>query len=102
MTACNTSIDAIAGKAIETIENLTASEPPHRLISAVLDEQAGQCGYCLPGILMQAKALLTKTPKPTREQIVQALDSNLCRCGAHNRIVRAIETAAMAGNNDDR
>lgn len=61
-----------------------------------VDEQAGQCGYCLSGILIAAKALLDKNPKPTRGEIALALDGNICRCGSHNRIMRAVEKAAAA------
>ena len=69
-------------------------EHPHPLQQAFLDEQAGQCGYCLAGILISAKALLDKNPKPSRAEIAQALDGNICRCGSHNRIMRAVEKAA--------
>ncbi len=65
-----------------------------RCKQAFIDEQAGQCGYCLAGILISAKALLDRNPQPTRSEIAQALDGNICRCGAHNRIMRAIEKAA--------
>jgi nicotinate dehydrogenase subunit A len=67
---------------------------PHPLQQAFLDEQAGQCGYCLAGILISAKALLDKNPNPSRAEIAQALDGNICRCGSHNRIMRAVEKAA--------
>ncbi|MDP1961647.1 MAG: 2Fe-2S iron-sulfur cluster-binding protein, partial [Reyranella sp.] len=67
---------------------------PHPLQQAFLDEQAGQCGYCLSGILMSAKALLDRNPNPSRVEIVAALDKHLCRCGAHQRILRAVERAA--------
>jgi nicotinate dehydrogenase subunit A len=70
------------------------SNGPHPLQQAFIDEQAGQCGYCLSGILISAKALLDKNPKPTRNEIAQALDDNICRCGSHNRIMRAVEKAA--------
>ncbi|MSP02892.1 MAG: (2Fe-2S)-binding protein [Acetobacteraceae bacterium] len=90
--SCVREISAVAGKRIETVESL-ASHPLHQ---AFLDEQAGQCGYCLSGILMSAKALLDRNNSPTRADMVTALDSNLCRCGAHPRIIRAIERAAAA------
>ena len=96
MMACDVPMWAVQGKSVETIENLSDGEQLHPLQSAFLDEQAGQCGYCLTGIIMRAKALLEGTARPTRQQIVDALDGNLCRCGAHNRIVRAIEKAADA------
>ena len=79
---------------ITTIEGLGTAEQPHPLQQAFLDEQAGQCGYCLSGIIMSAKALLDRNPSPTRAEIVAALDRHLCRCGAHPRILRAVEKAA--------
>lgn len=82
-------IDA-AGRRIETAESLK----DHPLRDAFLAEQAGQCGYCLSGILMSAKALLDQTSHPSRAQIVAALEPHLCRCGAHERILRAVERAA--------
>src|SRR4029434_1437932 len=85
----------IAGKKIVTVEGLANATHPHPLQQAFLNEQAGQCGYCLSGILISAKALLDKNPKPTRAEIAQALDGNICRCGSHNRILRAVEKAAV-------
>jgi nicotinate dehydrogenase subunit A len=85
---------SVTGKSITTVEGLGTPERPHPLQKAFLDEQAGQCGYCLSGILICAKALLDRNPSPTRAEIAQALDDNLCRCGSHNRILRAIEKAA--------
>ena len=84
----------VAGKAVITVEGLGTPERPHSLQQAFIDEQAGQCGYCLAGILISAKALLDRNPQPTRSEIAEALDGNICRCGAHNRIMRAIEKAA--------
>jgi nicotinate dehydrogenase subunit A len=86
----------MAGKSVTTIEGLGTPERPHPLQQAFLDEQAGQCGYCLAGILISAKALLEKNPSPTRKEIALALDGNICRCGSHNRILRAVEKAAAA------
>jgi len=94
--ACDTPLWSAAGKAITTVEGLAKGETPHPLQRAFLDEQAGQCGYCLSGILMSAAALLRDNPRPTEAEIRAALDRNLCRCGAHNRIVRAIQRAAAA------
>src|ERR1700723_1253076 len=85
---------SVAGKSITTVEGLGTPERPHPLQQALLDEQAGQCGYCLSGIIISAKALLDHNPSPTRGEIVRALDKNLCRCGAHPRILRAVERAA--------
>jgi nicotinate dehydrogenase subunit A len=92
--ACSREIGTVAGRSITTIEGLGSAAQPHPLQQAFLDEQAGQCGYCLSGILMSAKALLDHNPSPTRADIVEALDKHLCRCGAHPRILRAVEKAA--------
>jgi nicotinate dehydrogenase subunit A len=92
--SCGKPLSTVAGKAIVTIEGLGARDRPHPLQQAFLDEQAGQCGYCLGGILISAKALLDRNPSPSRAQIAEALDDNVCRCGSHNRILRAVERAA--------
>lgn len=92
--ACAKPMWAVAGKAVTTVEGLGTPEAPHPLQQAFLDEQAGQCGYCLSGILVAAKALLDRNPSPTRREIAEALDQNICRCGAHQRMVRAVEKAA--------
>ena len=92
--SCRKSLATVAGKAIVTIEGMGTPDRPHPLQQAFLDEQAGQCGYCLPGILISAKALLDRNPSPSRVQIAEALDDNICRCGSHVRIIRAVERAA--------
>jgi len=92
--SCSKPVWSVAGKAVTTIEGLGAPARPHPLQQAFIDEQAGQCGYCLSGILISAKALLERNPSPTRPEIAQALDGNICRCGSHNRIMRAVEKAA--------
>ena len=92
--ACSREIGTVAGRSVTTIEGLGSVEHPHPLQQAFLDEQAGQCGYCLSGIVICAKALLDRNPSPTRADIAAALDKNLCRCGAHPRILRAVENAA--------
>jgi len=92
--ACTRDVGTVAGRAVTTVEGLGTPAKPHPLQQAFLDEQAGQCGYCLSGILMSAKALLDRTPDPSRADIVAALDRHLCRCGAHVRILRAVERAA--------
>ena len=92
--ACSREIATVAGRAVTTIEGLGSAAQPHPLQQAFLDEQAGQCGYCLSGIVIGAKALLDRNPSPTRAEIAAALDRHLCRCGAHPRILRAIEQAA--------
>ena len=94
--SCAKPVWAVAGKSVVTIEGLGTKEKPHPLQQAFLDEQAGQCGYCLSGIIVSAKALLDRNPSPTRAEIAAALDGNICRCGSHNRILRAIEKAAAA------
>ena len=93
--SCNAALDAVAGKQITTIEGLAGGDGKlHPLQQAFLDEQAGQCGYCLSGILISAKALLDRNPSPSRADITAALDDNLCRCGSHVRIIKAVERAA--------
>ncbi len=92
--SCTRELGTVAGKAVTTVEGLGTRERPHPLQQAFIDEQAGQCGYCLSGILISAKALLDSNPSPSRSEIAQALDDNLCRCGSHNRIMRAVEKAA--------
>jgi nicotinate dehydrogenase subunit A len=92
--SCTTGLDTLAGRAVTTAEGLKASGALEPLLSAFVAEQAGQCGYCLSGIVMSAYALIARNPAPSRAQIVTALDPHLCRCGAHLRIIRAVERAA--------
>jgi nicotinate dehydrogenase subunit A len=92
--SCGKALSSVAGREIVTIEGLGTRERPHPLQQAFLDEQAGQCGYCLPGIIISAKALLDHNPAPSRAEIAAALDDNICRCGSHIRILRAVERAA--------
>lgn len=92
--SCDTPLWAVAGKQVVTIEGLGTPERAHRLQRAFIAEQAGQCGYCLSGIMMSAEALLARTPDPTEAEVRAALDRHLCRCGTHNRIVRAVLRAA--------
>jgi nicotinate dehydrogenase subunit A len=92
--SCGKPLSTVAGKEIVTIEGLGTPGRPHPLQQAFIDEQAGQCGYCLAGILISAKALLDRNPSPSRAEIAKALDDNICRCGSHARILRAIERAA--------
>ena len=99
---CARAVLSVAGKTITTIEGLGSPEQPHPLQQAFLDEQAGQCGYCLSGILISAKALLDRNPSPSRADIAQALDGNICRCGSHNRIIRAVQKAAASIREDAR
>jgi nicotinate dehydrogenase subunit A len=95
--SCVLRVEAAEGHAVTTLEGLGTIEHPDPLQQAFIDEQAVQCGYCINGMIMAAKALLKANPHPTRDDIKQALDGNLCRCGTHMRIVRAIERAAKAG-----
>jgi nicotinate dehydrogenase subunit A len=88
---------AAAGKDITTVEGLGSPERPHPLQRAFIAEQAMQCGYCISGILISAAALLSRNPDPSEAEVRSALDRNLCRCGAHNRIVRAVLRAAKEG-----
>ena len=91
--SCATPVKAVAGKPVLTIEGLGEGRL-HAIQQAFLNHHAFQCGYCTPGMIMSAHALLLKTPRPTRDQIVRHMDDNLCRCGSHLRIVEAIQEAA--------
>ena len=95
--SCVTSASAVAGQEIVTLEGLSANGKPGKLQQAFIDEQAMQCGYCVSGIIMRAQALLDQNPKPTEREVRLALDGNLCRCGAQNRMVRAVLRAAQEG-----
>jgi nicotinate dehydrogenase subunit A len=95
--SCVTPVGQLENKAITTIEGLGTKEKPHPLQKAFMEEQAAQCGYCANGMILTAKAFLDKNPQPTEAQIRKALAANLCRCGTHNRIVRAIQRAAKGG-----
>ncbi len=92
--ACTREVASVAGKTVTTVEGLSKNGALHPLQQAFLDEQAGQCGYCLSGILVSASALLARNPRPSRADIVAALDPHLCRCGMHNRVIRAVQRAA--------
>lgn len=92
--ACDTPLWAVEGKAVVTVEGLGRGDVLHPLQQAFIDEQAAQCGYCLSGILVSAAALLELNPQPDEAQVRAALDKHLCRCGSHNRIVRAVLRAA--------
>jgi len=91
--SCVMPLAAVKGKVI-TLEGLGSEARPHPLQRAFIEEQAVQCGYCINGMIMQSAALLTRTPKPTEDQIRQELAANLCRCGTHLRILRAVMRAA--------
>ena len=92
--SCVTPIAAVRNRHIITLEGLGAAAKPHPLQAAFIEEQAAQCGYCIGGMILVAKVLLENYPHPSEEQIKQALEGNLCRCGTHLRIVRAIQRAA--------
>lgn len=94
MTACDMPMWSVADKDVVTVEGLGSVDAPHALQRAFISEQAMQCGYCVPGILVSAAALLKRTPSPTEAEVRAALDRNLCRCGSHNRMVRAVLRAA--------
>jgi nicotinate dehydrogenase subunit A len=92
--SCVTAVSALGAKSITTLEGLGSRDRLHPLQKAFIEEQAAQCGYCTNGMIMTAKALLDRTPKPTEAQIKKALAANLCRCGTHNRVVRAVLRAS--------
>jgi aerobic-type carbon monoxide dehydrogenase small subunit (CoxS/CutS family) len=98
LRSCSLPIADVAGKRVFTIEGLARDGRIHPLQDAFMKHDALQCGYCTPGMIMNAYGLLMKNPDPTREEIVQGMDNNLCRCGAHVRIIAAIESAAIEMN----
>jgi nicotinate dehydrogenase subunit A len=95
--SCDVPASAVVGKAITTLEGIGTAERPHPLQRAFIEKQAAQCGYCLSGIIMSAKALLDAQPRPSEAQIRAALEGNLCRCGTHTRILKAIRAVAEGG-----
>jgi aerobic-type carbon monoxide dehydrogenase small subunit (CoxS/CutS family) len=92
--SCSIPVSDVAGKNVITIEGLAKDGKLHHVQQAFVDHDAFQCGYCTSGMIMNAVALLMKNPKPSREQIIKGMEDNYCRCGAHIRIIKAIETAA--------
>ena len=92
--SCVTPVSAVQNKPVTTLEGLGTTKKLHKIQQAFIDEQAAQCGYCINGMIMTTKALLDKTPKPTDMEIKRALDGNLCRCGTHIRILRAVKRAS--------
>jgi nicotinate dehydrogenase subunit A len=96
--SCDVPVSAVEGKAVTTIEGIGTADEPHPLQRAFVHEQAAQCGYCISGIIMTAKALLDVNPAPTEAQLREALAGNLCRCGTHTRILRAIRSVAAGGS----
>jgi len=94
--SCVTPISALEASEITTLEGLGSIDKPHALQQAFIEEQAAQCGYCTNGMIMSAKELLDRNPRPSEPDVRAALASNLCRCGTHNRIIRAVLRAAQA------
>lgn len=93
VSSCDTPMWSVAGKSVITLEGLGTREAPHPLQTAFVEEQALQCGWCTSGMLMRAAALLQRDPRPPEADIKAALEGNLCRCGVHNRVVRAVRKA---------
>jgi nicotinate dehydrogenase subunit A len=98
--SCVTPVSSVADAKVVTLEGLGTPEQPHPLQQAFIAEQAAQCGYCINGMIMAAKAFLDQNPHPTRDDIKQALNDNLCRCGTHMRIVRAVGGPPGVPNNE--
>jgi nicotinate dehydrogenase subunit A len=95
--SCVTELSAVAGRPITTLEGLGTPDRLHKLQRAFIAEQAAQCGYCINGMIMEAKALLDRNAEPTDPEIREALSEHLCRCGTHNRIVAAVQRAVKEG-----
>ncbi len=93
--SCMTTIRSVKGKNVITIEGLSKNGKLHPIQEAFVKHDALQCGFCTPGMIMNAYSLLLRNPEPTREEIIEGMENNLCRCGAHTRIIQAIETAAQ-------
>lgn len=93
VASCDTPLWSAEGRTVLTVEGLGTVEDPHPVQRALLEEQAAQCGFCISGIVVRAAALLEENPRPTEEQVAAALDRNLCRCGVHRRILRAVVRA---------
>jgi aerobic-type carbon monoxide dehydrogenase small subunit (CoxS/CutS family) len=94
--SCSTRVEAAEGKPVRTVEGFASGEKLHPIQEAFLEAGALQCGYCTPGMIVSALALLTENPEPTREEIVVGMNGNICRCGTYTRIIAAIEKAAKA------
>ncbi len=92
--SCGITMEDVAGKKVVTIEGLANGDKLHPVQQAFVEHDALQCGYCTPGMIMNAVGLLKKNPKPTRQEIIEGMEDNLCRCGAHTRIIQAIEAAS--------
>ena len=94
--SCTLPVSRVAGRRVTTLEGIGTPEQPDRVQAAFIAEQAAQCGYCTSGMIVAARALLSRMPNPTIDQVKQGLDGNLCRCGTHTRIIRAVLRAARA------
>jgi nicotinate dehydrogenase subunit A len=94
--SCVVPVSVVQGRRIKTLEGLGTIENPGPVQRAFIEEQAAQCGFCIPGMIMRAQALLEKNPSPSQAEIRQSLNANLCRCGTHMRVLRAVERAARA------
>ena len=92
--SCGIYLEDLAGAKIVTIEGLAEGEKLHPVQQAFVENDALQCGFCTPGMIMNAVGLLNENPEPTRQEIIEGMESNLCRCGAHTRIIRAVESAS--------
>lgn len=97
VVACQTEATAASGRLVETLEGLMNGDRPGALQQAFIDEQAAQCGYCIPGMIVRAQALLDRNPSPSESEVRTALNDNLCRCGTHARIIKAVMRAAEGG-----
>jgi nicotinate dehydrogenase subunit A len=96
LRSCVVPVSATAGKKVRTLESLGTDKNPHPMIEAFIAEDAAQCGFCINGMVMQSVAFVRRNPRPTEAQIKRALNANICRCGTHYRIVRAVERGAAA------
>jgi nicotinate dehydrogenase subunit A len=94
--SCDTPMWAVQDREVTTVEGLSTPEQPHPVAQAILDGQAAQCGFCISGVVISAAGLLAASDDPSEDEVRAALDGNLCRCGAHNRIVRAVLAAAAS------
>jgi aerobic-type carbon monoxide dehydrogenase small subunit (CoxS/CutS family) len=97
MTSCQTTLDEVAGRKVETIEGLARGDQLHSVQQAFIEEDAMQCGYCVPGMILATVGLLRRNPKPSKDDMVSALNGNLCRCCGYGNILKAVERAAQPG-----
>ena len=100
--SCQTPVKSVKGKEVQTIEGLGGKDGLHPLQKAFIEQDALQCGFCTPGMILKAHSLLLKTPLPTRDQIIRGMDQNLCRCGSYPRVVQAIEAASKEMKGEKR